>query len=233
MTDTPITVVIPVGPEPHHRQYLDEAMGSLLAQTHAPAEVLLIDDMAGLDSELYDEEGLDLRGAFPLRTWRAPWRLGVAQAFNAGVALATYPLVMMMGADDQLKPDCLEQIARVYNANERYDGYYWVGVEYSDGREDQFLPCNAAAVTQGLWRMCGGFPVESGSGAPDAALISILMVHLPSTLVGVGVDRKPLYWYRVHEESETANAGPWQGVIINTRDLVTANWKPPAWGRYE
>jgi len=148
------------------------------------------------------------------------------------VALATYPLVMMLGADDQLKPDCLELVARTYEANNQADGYYWMGVEYNDGRPDQFLPCGAAAVTQGLWRVSGGFPPQTSTGAADAALISLLSVHLPAMLVGVAVDHKPLYWYRVHGDSDTASLGTWQGVILSTRNLVTELWQPPAWGRY-
>ncbi len=227
-----ITVAIPVGPEKHHQAYLEECLASVAEQTVKPDEVLLIDDMAGLPWRM------DCRqGSFPpqedyvVNVWRSPWRLGVGQAFNFGVALAENDLVFMLGGDDKLLPRCLEECLAAYEKHHRTDRYYGVGVEYSDDREDQYLLCNAAMVTKGFWKLTGGFPLESASGAPDAALISILSVNgLPSSVIVN--ETEPLYWYRVHDECDTAQRGPWQGVIIETRDLLTKLWKPPAWGRY-
>lgn len=221
-----ITVSIPVGPEQHHRAYLDECLASLAAQTHLPDEVLVIDDMAGLP------QGLNRQYPFPARTWHAPWRLGVAGAFNMGVALAENDLVFLLGADDRLLPNCLERCLEKYGWNDERPAYYGVGVRYSDGRPDQFELCNAAMVTKGLWRATGGFPPEAGSGAPDAAFISMLMVNSPHSLILVSQE-EPLYWYRVHNGTDTAGRGPWQGVILETRNLLTQLWQPPAWGRYK
>ena len=220
-----ITVAIPVGPEPHHRQYLDECLESVRQQTLAPAEVLIVDDMGGLPA------GLDRSNGYSVRTYRSPWRLGVAQAFNFGVALAENEAVFMLGADDRLLPRCLERCAAAYEARDGADLWYGVGVKYSDGRPDQYAPCNAAMVTKALWRKTGGFPPEAGSGAPDAALISVLMVHESQAIACVDGDR-PLYWYRVHEGSDTAQRGPWQGVILETRGLLSALWEQPRWGRF-
>lgn len=160
------------------------------------------------------------------RVWRSPWRLGVACAFNFGVALARGDLVFLLGSDDELEPDCLERCVREWEKGKGRDAYYWVSVLYTDGREYpvQDLPCNAAMVTKGLWRQTGGFPVETASGAPDAALISILMAHRPELLVPVARGR-PLYRYRAHGETDTAGRGPWQGIILATRDLLTATWR--------
>ncbi|GAG14074.1 unnamed protein product, partial [marine sediment metagenome] len=83
-----ITVTIPVGPELHHRRWLDECLDSITGQTVPPDEVLLIDDMAGLPS--YRKRGY--------RVWRSPWLLGTAHAFNFGVALAAHELVIMLGS---------------------------------------------------------------------------------------------------------------------------------------
>ena len=51
-------------------------------------------------------------------------------------------------------------------------------VVYNDG-EVQEAACNAAMVTQGLWRLTGGFPPETAVGAPDAALVSIMLANSP------------------------------------------------------
>lgn len=218
MTLEPITVAIPVGPSPANQQWLPEAIESCKAQTHPPAEILLIDDMAGIER-------------CDCRVWKAPWLLGVGAAFNMGVALAKTELVFMLGSDDTLDPKCLEQCAKTYEKNDRADAYYWTSLHYMDG-EDQTLPCNAAMVTKGFWRKTGGFPPETGSGAPDAALISMLMTKMPGSLVGVSHGH-PLYNYRRHQGTDTASRGPWQSVILSTRDILSATWQEPNWGRYE
>jgi glycosyltransferase involved in cell wall biosynthesis len=220
----PVTVMIPVGPYPVHKRWLGECMASVAAQTLPPAEVLLIDDMADLAA--LDAEHPEYN------VWRAPWRLGDVGAFNCGVALAKNDLVFMLSCDDTLEPDCLELCAAEYEKMEERDGYYWVGNHYMDGQPDQALPFSAAMVTKGLWRECGGFPVETTGCGGDAALISILLTHFPRRLVKVA-GGKPLYNVRVHKESETANIGPWMGVMSEVRGLVTKLWKPPEWGRME
>ena len=232
---TKVSVVIPVGPEAHHAAYLSEALQSVAEQMRQPDEIIIVDDMHGLTwrglLDIAHTGSLSMLGR-TVRIWQAPWRLGVAAAFNAGIGLATGDLIFMLGADDKLLPECLEHCVKAFEKNDRKDAFYWVGVEYSDDRPDQFLPCNTAAVTKGLWRFTGGFPPEVGSGACDAALISVLMVHGPNLLVCVN-GRKPLAWYRSHEQSDTASRAPWQGIILATRDLLTQSWAQPAWGRYE
>ena len=223
-----VSVVIPVGPYPDDQRWLGECLESVRVQTHQADEVLLIDDMAGLVAEAPP----------PLRIWRAPWRLGVAAAMNFGVALARNDLVFMLCADDTLHPECLERCLETYQEEPkgaRDRSYYFVGVKYLDGRavDEQYLPCGAAMVTKELWRTCGGFPPEAASGAPDAALISTMMVHSDAgRLVGVSEhDRACLYNYRSHGGSDSVRRASWQGVILETRDLVTRLWEPPTWGR--
>lgn len=226
-----ITVAIPVGPEFHHQQWLYECLESVLGQTYLPDEILIIDDMAGLN-------GMGGRANSPIMsTWKSPWKLGVASAMNFGVSLAKNNLVFMLCADDTLHPECIARCLDAYekvSEEDRDQTYFFVGVKYLDGREEdeQFVPCGAAMVSKSLWRQCGGFPPESASGAPDAALISTMMVHEEAgKIVGVGKGIS-LYNYRPHENSDSAGRQPWQGVILKTRDLVTQQWKAPAWGRY-
>lgn len=229
-----ITVAIPVGPEPHHQTWLNECLDSVWNQTsldvYQQVEILLIDDMADLDS--------DWAFRYAAKVWRSPWRLGVAAAMNFGIALASHNLVFMLGADDTLHPECLARCLDAYDKvpeEDRDQTYFFVGVKYLDGREEdeQFIPCGAAMVSKALWRQSGGFPLESSSGAPDAALISTMMVHEKAgRIVGVG-EGMTLYNYRPHPNSDSAGRQAWQGVILATRDLVTKTWKPPEWGRYE
>lgn len=230
-----ISVVIPVGPSEANKRWLDEALMSLFEQTYRPEQVLIIDDMAGLIKDGYPEKAPWYKwGGWNKRMdiWESPWLLGVAHAFNFGVALARNELVFLLGSDDYLDKDCLEYCMGAWEAHKRKDAYYYVGVRYLDDREDniQTVPCNAAMVTKGLWRKTGGFATESAVGTPDANFISQLMVHNSDMLIPVANGR-PLYNYRVHDETDTSKKLPWQGVIRETRNLLTDNWKEPAWGR--
>jgi len=56
------------------------------------------------------------------------------------------------------------------------------------------------------------------------------MVHFPDRIVPV-TKGEPLYRYRTHPETDTARRGPWQRVILETRNLVTDLWERPTWGR--
>lgn len=214
------SVVIPVGPYPGNQRWLKQAVASVLEQTVLPF-LVLIDDGAGL-------KPLQL-GLFgqPFLHWQAPWQLGVAHAFNMGVALAPDRLVFMMGSDDVLEPTCIEECLNTYEQVRDNLGYYFVGVRYMDNGETQTTPCNAAMVTKDLWKHTGGLPLQSSSGAPDAALISILLAHGDKAgRLWPVADGKPLYNYRRHPGSDTASKGAWQRVILETRDLVTREWQP-------
>lgn len=207
----PITVVIPVGPSEANRRWLPEAIDSVYRQTVMARLVLAID--YGGPTVIADLRYEDL-------LWRAPWRSGVAHMFNFGVGIARTELVFMLGSDDYLEPDCLEQCIAAYLRNGRRDAYYYVGVHYLDGQGEQTLPCGAAMVTKGLWEQTGGFPPEVATGASDAAFISMCLVHRPDALIPVNPD-KSLYNYRTHSGSDTSQRGPWQGIILETRDLLT------------
>ena len=226
--DNPITVLIPVGPWPWSTRWLPECLQSVLAQTRQADEILLVDDMAGLDERAF---GLDERTF--CRIWRAPWRLGVAGAFNAGVAMAAHDLIIMLGADDRLMPQALELCEKAYQIRRRDAlGYYHMDVEYSDG-EQQNLPCHAAMVTKALWRHTGGFPPESGIGAPDAAFISVMLAHYGGAGHLYRVESpEPLYWVRRHRYQDTAMRQVYQRSILEVRDILTSTWQRPKWGRF-
>lgn len=215
MSREPVTIVIPVGPEPHHRTWLQEAIDSVEGQLHDHDQLLVIldGDPRGTGGNWGSEEAY---------TRHLPWRMGVAGAFNAGVGWAWHDPVLMLGADDILLPGAIDACVQAWEDNDRADAYYWMTIEYSDDREDriQGLPCHAVMVTRSLWEETGGFPPETASGAPDAAFISMLMVHKPEALVPVEKGT-PLYWVRVHENQDTAQRGPWQEVMLKTRDILT------------
>lgn len=223
-----MTVVLPVGPEPHHEQWLGEALMSIANQTTLPTEVLIVNDHPTRQLMLHSI-------VYPITEYRPPWRLGVAHAFNAGVALAPTECVFMMGADDTLEPDCLQECYNEWMQRKgEFDsvpGYFAVSIKYMDTGEVQTLPCHAAMVTKSLWRVTGGLPTEAASGASDAALLSIMIGNYPKAgRIYKVKEGTPLYNYRRHDNTDTAaRGGAWQGVIVDTRNIVTEQWQPPTW----
>lgn len=204
---------IPVGPSSANQRWLQDAIDSVYLQTYQVDEILLIDDMANLS----------IQGP-RIRVHRNPWHSGVAHSFNFGVALAENDLVLMMGSDDLLEPECIEACLATYHAIGRLDRYYWLDVQYMSNGEAQSIACNAAMVTKGLWRKTGGIPIESACGAGDAALLSCLLAHKPQWMHRVQTD-KPLYKYRDHAETDTIRRSSWMGIVVQIRNLVTEEWK--------
>jgi Glycosyltransferases involved in cell wall biogenesis len=224
-----ISVVMPIGPSRRAGDYFEEALRSLMVQTLQPASLVIVDDMSyGRESRL---------GSVPFHVdvITNRWRLGIPNSFNVGVASARTECVLMMGADDTLEPTCLEECWQAYEeSTHKSNTYFWLGVRYSDGREDQYLPCNAAMVTKSLWINTGGFPIESASGACDAAFINIILTHPHLFGFHCVNPMRPLYNYRVHDLTDTSlRDRRWQPIILETRSLVSELWTPPEWGRYE
>ena len=234
MSMTPVSVVIPVGPKQHHRRWLTECLGSVFAQDVRPDEIVIVDDMAGLDLHEMGVYAEGRRLGIRVVQINPAWRLGVAHAFNFGVAEARSPLAFMLGADDILQPWCLRDCLARWDRNNDPLGYYYVDVEYMDTGEVQNLACNAAMVHKDLWRHTGGFPVESAVGAPDTMLLSILIkYHGEAGRMYHVESEKPPYLYRRHAETDTAaRAGQFSQEIWTIRDKLTAGWTRPEWGRY-
>ena len=148
---------------------------------------------------------------------------GVADAFNFGVALAGNNLVFMLGSDDKMMPTCLEECVKAYDEH-KIEGWYNVTTNNAtDG--NMSIPNNAAMVTQELWKELGGFPPSAGVGAPDALLLSIMMVHMPERIYQV-LPGTPLCWLREGDHQDTRKNG-WLFAteIIPIRGKETDRWK--------
>lgn len=228
-----VAVVIPVGPEPQHVRWLDDCLKSVAAQTVAPSDVVIVDDMQGV--QIPEETWHRELGIQRHTVYRPPWRLGVAHAFNHGSAVAFRSgadIALMLGADDLLEPDVIKAVAETYEKNGRAEGYYWCEVLYSDGRRDplQRLPCNCAGWTPGFFKRTGGFPIESASGACDAAFISQFWRREPQVLMWVPGGNSARYLHRVHDHQQTRHQPPG---LDDIRNWLTANYRDTRWGRYE
>lgn len=222
----PISVVIPVGPRPEHFQWLGEMLISIANQTLSPNEVILISDGVPRGNYPWYETLRKESYQGDFKIWNNPWCVGPSDCMNFGVGLAKNELVLMACADDKLLPKCVEHC---WSAWQKYDnplGYYYLGVQYSNG-DEQNTACGAAMVTKALWDYTGGFPPHCAVGAADHIFLSALIAgsnHEYSKAQILRVNDELTYWYRQHDNTETSrNVWP---AIEAVRDWFTATWRP-------
>lgn len=240
MTD--ISVVIPVGPNPAYLEWLPECIESVLAQTHLPKEIIIVDDGANLQDTIANYFNYELSpagwrggGAYARSSYvdmpdvlyyKTVWNVGVADAFNFGVGLSTSNLVFMLGSDDKMMPTCLEEVVKEYE-KQGIEGWYNVSSILSSG-DIITVQNNNAAVTKGFFKELGGFPPSAGVGACDALLLSIIMVHYPDRIIKVK-EGIPLVFSREHEHQDTRKNMAYfamSGVVEAIRNLETQRWEP-------
>ena len=221
-----ISIVIPVGPYPVYKKYFQACLDSLKEQTVPFSEVMLVDDMADLEKWTLDY------GDLPVRIHKNPWLAGCSMSLNFGVALAKNELIMLLGSDDYAQPWLCADLTKAWELHKDLLGFYHCDVEYNiPVGETQGCACGAAMVTKKLWERSGGFPPEASCGASDSIFISRMLVHKKAgNMWRVESERPPVY-YRRHDESLTAKAGPWQGVIFATRNILTERWEAPEWSK--
>lgn len=223
----PISVVIPVGPKPHHREWLGEAIESVGEQTYPPDELVIVVDGGEINElEVVQMIRRSISTQTAFKIYHNPCNLGVVASLNVGVAVSRNDLVLLGCADDRFLSRCVEGC---WGAWERYSyplGYYYLGVQYSDGRE-QNVACGAAMVTKSLWEYTGGFPPQASVGAADHIFLSMLIAGDRdgySKAKILQVSEEVLYWYRVHDKIETSN-NIWPAIEA-VRDRLTNEWRP-------
>jgi glycosyltransferase involved in cell wall biosynthesis len=215
-----MSVVIPVANEPRYLELLPEALKSIHANKYWPDEIVIVLD--GFNRPLaYNRGAVEV----PITEQYLIARGGVPNAFNTGVEVARNQAVFMMGCDDLLKEECIARAWLEYTRWNQKDAFYWLDVEYEDG-ETQSLPCGHALVTKKFWRWVGGYSIYTAQGACDAALCSVLLKHHPELLVHVDTPNGPQFICRRSLDSYTGRSQKWQGVILETRSILTDTWQP-------
>src|SRR3972149_11432154 len=224
----PITVCIPVGPDPLYKDFLSECLESILSQTKPPVEILVMNDAAG-DLKLEGwKRSLESLGGFFFE-WHALWLTGPGTMWNYGVALSANPYTLLMGSDDKLSPTALEkaeQTIQQINDPLGWDNFYcW------DSGEDRAVNWynNAAVVGKALWKKTGGFHIMTSTGGMDAAHLSVIMVHLSQHMHRIAPG-EALYWVREHPAQYGKSSGSRYLTFMNQlRNDLTAEWKEPEW----
>lgn len=120
-----------------HAHFLDAAIGSVLAQTVAPAEIIVVDD----GSHDHPEQ---VTGRHPaVRSIRQP-NAGLAAARNTGWRAASSELVVFLDADDRLLPEAigrnLDRLAGAPEAAFTYGAYVDVHVAAGRTTDPWFVP---------------------------------------------------------------------------------------------
>ncbi len=200
---------------------MTETWESIRSQSLLPDEVVFVND--GGYKLIIDD---DITGV-DCGYWDNPWNLGVVASLNIGVAVAKNELVLLGCTDDLFLPNCVQRCADAWEREKEPLAYYYLGVRYSDGRE-QNCACGAAMVTKELWRYTGGFPPQASVGAADHIFLSCLMAGARdgySKAQIIRVSDELTYWYRVHDKTETSTTNIWPAIEA-VRDRLTSEWRP-------
>jgi len=103
-----LTLVSIVIPNYNYGRYLRIAIDSALAQTYSPVEVIVVDDGSTDDSRAVIES---YGGRIsPIIKGNG----GHGSALNAGYAASRGEIVIFLDADDELMPDCVEQVVKAW-----------------------------------------------------------------------------------------------------------------------
>ena len=103
-----LTLVSIVIPNYNYGRYLRIAIDSALAQTYSPVEVIVVDDGSTDDSRAVIES---YGGRIsPIIKGNG----GHGSALNAGYGASRGEIVIFLDADDELMPDCVEQVVKAW-----------------------------------------------------------------------------------------------------------------------
>lgn len=110
-----ISVVIPVY---NVEDYIEECLQSVLRQTHADLEVILVDD-CGTDASMTKAEIVlqAYGGPAAVRILRHSVNRGLSASRNTGIKAAKGDAVFFLDSDDYLAPQCLELLAESMERN--------------------------------------------------------------------------------------------------------------------
>ena len=193
----PITVIVPVGPLPHQSVNIIPCLESVNVQMEKPDELIIIDDSGILEPGIMD---CPCTNTIPSAlVFRSPeGTKGIAAAFNYGLSLAKNELIFFLGSDDLLKPECIGRCWKAWEYFGHALGWYFVGVEYSNGNT-QNTPCLAAMVSKELWRVAGPLKNDGEHNYPGCEVEYISRMIFAGGEFGstYRVSDDVLYWVRM------------------------------------
>ncbi|RNF84494.1 glycosyltransferase family 2 protein [Montanilutibacter psychrotolerans] len=148
----------------NYRAFVEEAVDSALAQTRAPAQVIVVDDGStdGTPDLLQQRYGSD-----PRVTLLCGANGGQLVAFQRGMAAANADVICFLDADDRWAPDYLARIGELYDSRKDVD------FVFSDislfGNEQRTIGYDECARDLG-YTAISTFSLTHWYGAPTSAL---------------------------------------------------------------
>jgi glycosyltransferase involved in cell wall biosynthesis len=201
-----VTIVVPCF---NYARFLDECVGSVVAQTYPDWEAVVVDDHS-TEGDVAAE--LDKFADARIQLVRHPENKGLAASRNTGIRRGTGELVLPLDADDALDPMYLERLAgwlvehpdhdAVFSEFELFgagSGRMMLGLRTTNELlADQWIPGPGTLYRRTLFDQVGGYFEELRAGNEDwdfwlgaASQPEFKVGHVP----------EPLYRYRVHPGS--------------------------------
>jgi len=218
-----VAVIIPTKDRP---SLLDESIASVLAQTHAPAEVVVVDDGS---SPAVDAVAMTHRHGPKLRILRNESSQGLAYSRNLGVEACTSDYVLHLDDDDLLAPDAIAACVAAATAHPEV-GTWFIGVQGFGSRSDHFN----RVQREGVQAVCA-----AAAGVQDTAGI----VVFDRTLFAALLRRVPMAFQRVFTTPRvwtTVSRLRWRAYMLDpavpdetsARSAVRGTLRDSEWARY-
>jgi glycosyltransferase involved in cell wall biosynthesis len=109
--NTPLISISVVIPTYNRLRYLPATLASILAQTRPPDEIIIVDDGSQDGTRAYCEKLAEVEARL---RYIYQDNAGPALARNRGIELAQGEFIKFVDSDDQLAPECLEQLLQCF-----------------------------------------------------------------------------------------------------------------------
>ena len=124
-----ISIIVPVY---NVENFIEETMDSVLAQTYADWELLLVEDCSNDNTVTLIRQYMERTGDSRIRLLRQPANMGAARARNRGLREAEGRYVSYLDADDLWVPQKLER--ELAFMKEKDAAFAFTGYEFADER---------------------------------------------------------------------------------------------------
>ncbi|MBI5863780.1 MAG: glycosyltransferase, partial [Planctomycetes bacterium] len=172
-TTAAVAIVIPCF---NHGQFVGEAVAAARAQTHAPLEIVVVDDGSTEPATLERLDELRKDGVRVLRQENA----GLASARNAGIRATTAPFFLPLDADDRIEADFVAALLPSLLADATL-GYAYANVRTFGDAESAWdcpdydpkkllvenLSVSTAVIRRAAFEQVGGYSADMVHGYED------------------------------------------------------------------